>query len=253
MTKTKKITRRNTKNARKRKGKSLRVIPSKLRGGIGEQFGLPPCNILAQFEIQDNFITEFKRAVPKPADCFINALQLAGLIDSLNANIMRVSSAGTTGFTKEAIEKIFILLKRHNFDFKSTKNFDVFIRMIRERLQPGHAVFAGYDTNPGAMVQDEDLPAVPIPEIGEPLGADGIPIPPSPWYWISKEAEGPAHIFIIARAQDGVIYYIDPQLNLICNIDTCADRIKLNNNYFLLFNSTAQLTPEQARTVGILL
>uniref|UniRef100_A0A6C0HQ92 Uncharacterized protein n=1 Tax=viral metagenome TaxID=1070528 RepID=A0A6C0HQ92_9ZZZZ len=251
MPKTKTRINKKSKNSRKRK--SVKKSPSKLRGGIGEQFGLPPCNILAQFPIQDNFITEFKRAVPKPADCFINALQLAGLIDSLNANIMRVSSAGSTGFSKESIEKIFILIKNHNFDFKSSKNFDVFLKMIRERLIPGHAVFAGYDTNPGAMVQDEEVPDVPVPEIGEPLGVDGIPIPPSPWYWRSSEFAGPAHIFIIARAQDGVIYYIDPQLNLICNIDSCADRIKLNSNYFLLFNSTAQITPDQARMVGILL
>jgi len=244
---------RINKKSKTRKRKSLKKLPSKLRGGIGEERGLPPCNILAQFGIQDNFITEFKRVVPKPSDCFINALQLAGLIDSLNANIMRVSSAGSTGFTKEAIEKIFILIKNYNFDFKSTKNFGVFIKIIRERLMPGNAVFAGYDTNPDAMVQDEDLPAVPVPEIGEPIGVDGIPIPPSPWYWRSKDADGPAHIFIIARTQDGVIYYIDPQLNLICNIDSCADRIKLNNNYFLLFNSTNQITPEQARMVGILL
>jgi len=251
MAKTKTKINKKLKNTRKRKSAKKSLYT--LKGGIGEQFGLPPCNILAQFPIQDNFITEFKRAVPKPADCFINALQLAGLIDSLNANIMRVSSAGSTGFTKEAIEKIFILIKNHNFDFKSSKNFDVFLKMIRERLIPGHAVFAGYDTNPGTMVQDEEVPDVPVPEIGEPLGADGIPIPPSPWYWRSSEFAGPAHIFIIARAQDGVIYYIDPQLNLICNIDSCADRIKLNNNYFLLFNSTAQITPEQARMLGILL
>lgn len=239
------------KNTRRRKG--VKVVPSKLRGGIGEELGLPPCNILAQFEIQDNFITEFQRLVPRPADCFINALQLAGLINSLNANIMRISSAGSTGFTKEAIEKIFILIKNYNFDFKSTKKFDVFLKMIRERLTPGNAVMAGYDTNPGAMVQDEEVPDVPVPELGEPLGADGIPIPPSPWYWRSKDAEGSAHIFILARAQDGVIYYIDPQLNLTCNIDSCSDRIKLNNNYFLLFNSSRPITPDQARMVGILL
>jgi hypothetical protein len=246
-------TRINKKSKNTRRRKSVKKSLYKLKGGIAEELGLPPCNILAQFGIQDNFITEFQRLVPKPADCFINALQLAGLINSLNANIMRISSAGSTGFTKEDIEKTFILIKNHNFDFKSTKNFDVFIKMIRERLQPGHAVFAGYDTNPGAMVQDEDLPAVPVPEIGPAKGVDEIPIPPSPWYWRSKDAEGSAHIFIIARAQDGVIYYIDPQLNLTCDINSCSERIKLNNNYFLLFNSSRQITPDQARLVGILL
>jgi hypothetical protein len=244
-----------TKKINKKRKNTGKMVLYKLTGGIRENYGFPPCNIVSQFKIFDNFISEFQRSVPTPKDCFINALQLTGLIDSLNANIMRVSSAGITGFTKEAIEKVFILIKKYNFDFKSTKNFNVFIKMIYERLLPGHAIFAGYDTNPDAMVISKKVTGVPVPEIEKPLGSDNIPIPPSPWYWKSNDVDGPAHIFILARKLDGGIYYIDPQLNLICNIDenSCVEKIKLNNNYFLLFNSTVQITPEQARLIGIIL
>jgi len=54
MPKTKTRINKKSKNTRKRK--SAKKSLYKLKGGIGEELGLPPCNILAQFEIKDNCV-----------------------------------------------------------------------------------------------------------------------------------------------------------------------------------------------------
>jgi hypothetical protein len=59
--------------------------------------------------MSDDNIRGFERLVYKRNDCFINAIQLFGALDTVNANILRISSAGDTGFTEEQIERIFIL------------------------------------------------------------------------------------------------------------------------------------------------
>lgn len=105
---------------------------------------LPECDILSQFGMTDNNINSFKRYIQSPMDCFINALQLMGLIDVLTSNMVRISCAGQSGFTKPQIEKVFILYKGHNFDFKSTTNYNEFSQNIETNLQKNHAVFCGY-------------------------------------------------------------------------------------------------------------
>jgi hypothetical protein len=117
----------------------------KMQGGIGETHGFPPCNNLSQFKITDEQILGFKRISPTPMDCFINALQILGVIDNITANIMRISSAGKTGFTSEEIEKIFIYLSGHNHDFKSTGSPQEFSEWIAKNLLPGYVVFAGHE------------------------------------------------------------------------------------------------------------
>jgi hypothetical protein len=124
---------------------SKRKTRRKMRGGIGEIHGFPPCTSLSQFKITDEQIMSFKRAVQSPMDCFINTLQILGVMNSMTANIMRISSAGKTGFTKEEIEKIFIFLSGHNHDFKSTASSQQFSEWIAKFLYPGYAVFAGHE------------------------------------------------------------------------------------------------------------
>jgi len=115
-----------------------------MRGGIGEQYGLPHCTILSQFKITDEQLLTFKRTAPTPMDCFINALQILGVVNNITANIMRLSSAGKTGFTTEEIEKIFIFISGHNHDFKPTGSSQEFSEWIAKNLIPGHVVFAGH-------------------------------------------------------------------------------------------------------------
>ena len=116
----------------------------KMHGGIAESQGFPACHNLSIFPISDENILKFKRVFRSPMDCFINALELLGAISSLTANMMRISSLGKNGFTKEEIEKIFILITGCNHDFKSTPNSMEFSQWITANLPPGNVVFAGY-------------------------------------------------------------------------------------------------------------
>jgi hypothetical protein len=129
-----KSTSKRTKNANSKTAKRNKRV---------WQLRIPQSNIMSQFEMTDNNITSFKRFIKSPMDCFINALQLMGLIDTMQSNMLRIS-AGNVGFSKEQIEKIFILQKGNNFTFKPTKNYIEFAETIKNNLKPGHAVFAGY-------------------------------------------------------------------------------------------------------------
>lgn len=117
----------------------------KMKGGLGESYGLPPCVNLTYFRITDDQINSFETVVKSPMDCFINSLQLLGIINNVTADIMRISTAGKTGFTQEEIEKIFILLTGHNHDFKGTNSPDEFSIFIAKNLPPGNVVFAGHE------------------------------------------------------------------------------------------------------------
>lgn len=128
------------KNRIHNKGKKL------IKGGLGTEHGLPSCNNLSLFPILDQNIIGFRRYLNSPMDCFINALQVFGLLDTLCANIMRISSAGRiTGFTKEQIEGVCILLTGGlNFDFIGSSNYAHFEEIIMTTIPPNHGVLAGY-------------------------------------------------------------------------------------------------------------
>jgi hypothetical protein len=114
------------------------------KGGFGPQHGLPPCPQMSLFQILDNNILSFRRYINSGMDCFINALQVFGLLDEMCANIMRISSAGrVSGFSKEEIEAILILLTGYNFDFTSSENFAEFESMLTH-IQPNFGILAGY-------------------------------------------------------------------------------------------------------------
>jgi hypothetical protein len=149
MPKTYKINKRN-KNRRNKRNKSNKITPFlfknlKFKGGFREEQGFPACNMLTLITISDEQINNFQRDITSPMDCFINALQLVGVLDTRTANLMRISSLGKTGFKKEEIEMIFIYIIGKNFDFKATHNYQEFAETIMKSILPGHAVFAGYE------------------------------------------------------------------------------------------------------------
>ena len=170
-------------------------------GGLLEDFGLPPANILSQFKITDANLQTFNRTFNAPMDCVINALQLMGILDDISANIMRISTLGVVGFTKAQIEIIFAYKFRKNFDFKPTTNFDEWATWINTLLIPGHVVFAGYT----------------------------------------------GHVFLIGRMLNGRLFYIEPQLNMFCDLNTeeCVAYLRNKNNWSLLFHSDQHLTADQ--------
>ena len=99
--------------------------------------------ILSQYRIADENITNFKRFVKAPNDCVISALQIMGMIDDFTGNMLRISFIGQTGFTKQQIELIFTLRTGKPYKYHQMK-YDTFSQTIKEKLMPGHVVFAGY-------------------------------------------------------------------------------------------------------------
>ncbi len=98
---------------------------------------------LSQYTMTDERIQNFKRFVKSPRDCFINAMQLMGMIDIFSANILRISFAGELGFKKEQIELIFTLKTSKPFKFYKM-NYEKFSNTIKNELEAGNVVFAGY-------------------------------------------------------------------------------------------------------------
>jgi len=195
---------RTRKSRSVKKNRKMRK-EKKFVGGMLETHGLPQCNILSQFAITDESITNFSREFTVPMDCFINALQIMNVLNEKSANIMRISTLGKTGFQKDQIEVIFIYTFRTNFDFKLTNNFDEWASWIANLLQPGNVVFAGYT----------------------------------------------GHVFLIGRLANGTIVYIDPQVPTLCDLNdgNCQQYLQGKSSYYLLFNSSEMLTPEQENVV----
>lgn len=106
---------------------------------------LPECTLLTQFVVEQDSIAQYISIVPRSAsymDCFINALQLLRVLDAQTANIMRVSSAGVSGFTHVQIVSIFIILTGRHHDFKRLPLEEFW--MMLHHLPRGNAVLAGF-------------------------------------------------------------------------------------------------------------
>jgi hypothetical protein len=174
MSKTRKF-RKLSKKQKNKKKKSKTLYRKKYIGGVGSSIGFPPCTDVTIFKILDSQIAEFRRDLNVGMDCFINALQIFGVLDSKCANIIRMSSAATsTGFSIKQMESIFIYLVGINFCFRPYDSFEVFRGTIQRTIQPGSAVFVGYETmGPNLRIF--------------------------------------RHVFIIARTIDGSFVIIDPQ------------------------------------------
>ena len=152
MQKTRKIFTRKRKNTNRKSKRGLHIFT----GGGDAYPGFPPCVSLAQFKMSEENISSFRRIFNSPMDCVITALQLFGILDVRSANLMRISSLGKSGFTKEQIELIFMYTIRKNFDFKFTTNFTEFADYIMSNLRIGYAVFAGYEGHVFIIAKQSD-------------------------------------------------------------------------------------------------
>lgn len=193
---------------RKSQKKRQEYLDTQLRGV------LPACNAIVQFPLSDKNITDFERVVAKPMDCVINALQIAHVLDTKNANILRISFAGEMGFTDTQIEDIFILHDGHHYNYKDVGTYQELVNTVETTLKPGHGMFVGYH--------------VPALQKG--------------------------HIFILARKLDNSIWLIDPQNTpILCEITTCQGSIMNKPLYKILYRSSEKLSKAQLRSRGFVL
>lgn len=67
-----------------------------------------------------------------------------------------------------------------------------------------------------------------------------------------QDVNGAKHVFLIGRKTDGHFYYIDPQINKICNLadPQCLQYIANKQFYFLLKNNHTKLTDDEFRSKG---
>ena len=181
------------------------IIKRNLDPTLGDT-DFPSYNTLTTFRISDENIRSFNRIIMSPMDCFINALQIIGILDQRTADIIRISTSGMVGFNEKQIELIFMYTLKKNFHFKKYYLYATWLSEITQNMRPGTCVFAGY-----------------------------------------RMIDGAGHVFLIARRLDGIIVYIDPQLNTICDINEQECRANLMNKkfYFLLYNSSRFLTERQ--------
>lgn len=193
------------------------------RMNIKGDFNGPPCNSLSLFSITDENILSFRRYLNSPMDCFINALQVFGALDEKCSNIMRISAAGKTGFSREEMEKIFTFLTNNNFEFKLINDFNEFENELISKITNNHGAFVGY-SSPGVSYK---FVVAEMPSVG--------------------------HVFIIAKNSDGVLILIDPQINYLGPYENVRNLIySLNRNYHILFNSLEKFTPQQMRSLGFI-
>ena len=171
---------------------------------------------MTQFIFKDEFITDFQSYIDSkltPMDCFINACQLLGVLDTLNANILRISCAGSKGFNLNGMEKVFTLksaslspgtIKYFNFtNFNALGGgIDLFAKILNN-LKPGHAAFCGWSQLSGA------------------------------------------HVFVVAKDNSGNLVYLDPQLRgspcVLNDNQDCINLLETNKSsdrqYYILYNT----------------
>lgn len=70
-----------------------------------------------------------------------------------------------------------------------------------------------------------------------------------------KRSNGPSHVFIIGRGLNRTLYFIDPQIPIICDINdpSCSIHIRENvTEWFILFRSDQELSRVQLEQAGFL-
>ena len=163
-------TRKNKKPITKNKKPIIKKKKIIIKGGFAENYGFPKCTNLSQFVMTPNNIINFTRDFSSPMDCFINALQMFGVLDPYSANLMRISTIGTNGFTKEQIEWSFMYRYNHNFNFERFPDFQSFSNIIVNSLQPNYAVFAGIYRHVFIIAKDQNNDIFYIdPQIKTPI------------------------------------------------------------------------------------
>ena len=67
-----------------------------------------------------------------------------------------------------------------------------------------------------------------------------------------QSVNGTKHVFLIGRKTDGHFYYIDPQINQICNLadPQCLHYIAGKSFYYLLKNNQMKLSDDEFRNMG---
>ncbi|NDE17555.1 GNAT family N-acetyltransferase [bacterium] len=182
---------------------------------------------LVRFTLSQEKITRsfLKRLVRKPMDCVVNALQVLGLVDEKQADLMRILITPAGIDTTQLLDMFRVLDDANEYRLRRFNDFQGLLGHIQS-LGAREGVFAGYRTHPG----------------GPPLG--------------SPEPGQKRHAFVIGRGDDGHLYLVDPQADALCDLEDaaqCADLIQADF-YYVLEKKTAAATaaPAAAPTTAVM-
>ena len=149
---------------------------------------------VATFQINNDSIIKFRRWVKKPKDCVINAMELIGILDQQSADIARIF-IGDTGVNINQIEDVFRLVQPL-FQWKFVKLNDL-IELVKI-------------TNDDSILKRSQ--AIFCGYLDNNFG----------------------HVFLIAKNNNGKAYYIDAQVNEVCDLNKCENYIINKKGYFVL-------------------
>ena len=172
-----------------------------------------------QFLITDEHIRSFRRWVKKPRDCVINALEIIGIVDSAQADIMRIM-VGDTGVLRNQIEEIFEYnFPEYTWRFRKYKDLESIAKFCVDTLETNHVVFCGYSVHSSK-----------INEHGFQYHED-------------------RHVFLIGKSSDGRIVYIDPQINTMCDLTDprCLRLIDMAQRYYMLQTTADAMQTQDIR------
>lgn len=211
---------RNKNNQKQLKGKSK---PSKTgRGKMNKKgghlllvkypsLGIAEPTILFETRISDQNFCNFKRFLNSPMDCFVNAMQIMGMLNTNAANLLRISCVGVSGFSQEQIASIFILYTNFFFLFREMAGWDAFGQQIM-KISPGYVTLGGYHKNGTGHV-----------------------------FLIGKTTQNKM-IYIDPQIQNNTLCFLHEA--------QCENLIKNMDKYYLLYRNDIQLTPQQRMGLG---
>lgn len=100
---------------------------------------------VSEFKISDENLMKFFKLVDKPNDCVINALQIIGILDRLNADLMRIA-VGDIGLNDVQIRDIFrVVVPSKQWRFFRYTNVSDLAVFTSHFMKPGHVIFCGYE------------------------------------------------------------------------------------------------------------
>jgi alpha-tubulin suppressor-like RCC1 family protein len=162
---------------------------------------------ICEFQISDTNIENFRRWVKKPMDCVINALEIIGVLDQTNADLMRIA-VGDYGFSIGQIQAIFkYIWPDYEWRFYSYSNISTLVNYTNNIMTPGNVIFCGY-------VKKSKH---------------------------TSDKRATSHVLLIGKRLDHKIIYIDPQIDTFCDLNSpeCYKYIARADNYFILQSSAS--------------
>lgn len=162
---------------------------------------------ISSFPISDANIQNFRRWVKKPMDCVINALEIVGIIDQTNADLMRIA-VGDFGLNVSQIESIFeyvsaLTPSRFSYKFFRYTNLQS-LSNICAAMPLNTVIFCGYNKN------------------------------------------NFKHVFLIGKTSNSDIIYIDPQYGQLCALNRdpgCLSVIQNAQEYYVLQYADTSMRP----------